>query len=127
MNKKRRASVAKLINKRKENIKHISDDLKMNMEKIPEITATEGERKLYDARNRHIIIIIATMMKSTHLRARTKWRREMKELKHKREEQRKNATMVKKYYNYVLNRPGYEPKPTLLYEKVNEQTKIIDG
>jgi hypothetical protein len=47
------------------------------------------------------------MMKGIHLRARTKWRREMKELKHKREEQRKNATM--------------------LYEKFNEQTKIIDG
>ena len=81
MNKKRRATVAKLINKRKENIKHISDDLKMNMEKIPEITATEGEWKLYDVRNWHII---TTIMKGTHLRARTKWRREMKELKHKR-------------------------------------------
>ena len=92
--------------------------------KIPETTATEGEWKLYDAQNRHII---TTMMKGTHLRARTKWRREMKELKHKREEQRKNATTVKNYYNYVLKRPGYEPKPTVLYEKVNEHTKIIDG
>jgi hypothetical protein len=54
------------------------------------------------------------MMKGTHLRARTKWRREMKELKHKREEQRKNATTVKHHYNYVLKRPGYEPKPTVL-------------
>ena len=96
----------------------------MNMMEIPETTATEGEWKLYDAQNRHII---TTMMKGTHLRARTKWRREMKELKHKREEQRKNATTVKNYYNYVLKRPGYEPKPTVLYEKVNDQTNIIDG
>ena len=122
--KKRRASVAKLINKIKENSKHISDDLRMNMVEIPETTATEGEWKLYDAQNRHII---TTMMKGTHLRTRTKWRREMKELKHKREEQRKNATTVKNYYNYVLKRPGYEPKPTVLYEKLNEHTKIIDG
>ena len=27
----------------------------------------------------------------------------------------------------MLKRPGYEPKPTVLYEKVNERTKIIDG
>ena len=91
--KKRRASVAKLINKIKENSKHISDDLRMNMMEIPETTATEGEWKLYDAQNRHII---TTMMKGTHLRARTKWRRKMKELKHKREEQRKKCNNSKK-------------------------------
>ena len=84
--KKRRASVAKLIIKIKENSKHMSDDLRMNMEEMPEIKATEGVWKLYDARNRHTI---TTMMKGTHLRARTKCRREMKELKHKREKQRK--------------------------------------
>ena len=53
--------------------------------------------------------------------------REMRELKHKRGEQRENATTTKKYYNYVLKRPGYEPTPTVLYKKVNEKTKIIDG
>ena len=58
-------------------------------------------------------------MKGTHLRARTKWRREMKELKNTREEQRKTAQQVKNYYNYVLKRPGYEPKATVLYEQQN--------
>ena len=38
---------------------------------------------------------------------------------------KENATMVKRYYKYVLKRPGYEPKPTVLYEKINEQTKLL--
>ena len=63
------------------------------MSETPHMEANEGEWKLYKAKNRNII---TQMMKGTHLRARTKWRREMKELKHKREEQRKTAQQVKK-------------------------------
>ena len=122
--KKRRAGVAKLIKKIKQDSKNISDDLRMDMSETPHMEANEGEWKLYEAKNRNTI---TQMMKGTHLRARTKWRREMKELQHKREEQRKTAQQVKNYYNYVLKRPGYEPKATVLYEKQNEEIKIIEG
>ena len=70
--KKRRASVAKLIHKIKANSKYISEDLKTKMVETPDTSATDGEWKMYDALNRYII---TKMMKGTHLRARTKWRR----------------------------------------------------
>jgi hypothetical protein len=89
---------------------------------IPEITASQGEWKLYDARNRHVI---TTMMKSTPLRARTKWRREMKELKHKREEQRKNATTVKKLLQLCAEKARVRANQRCCTRKLTSKQKLL--
>ena len=54
--------------------------------------------------------------KGTTMRARNKWRLQLKEFKKKREEQRKIPQEVKKYYNYALKRPAQAEKPEVLFD-----------
>ena len=61
------------------------------------------------------------------MRARVKWRQQMKNLKSKRENQRKNQQEVKQYYNYVLKRKSHTSKPTVLYENQGSEIKLIEG
>jgi hypothetical protein len=51
----------------------------------------------------------------------------MKNLKSKRENQRKNQQEVKQYYNYVLKRKSHTSKPTVLYENQGSEIKLIEG
>ena len=53
--------------------------------------------------------------KGTTMRARNKWRLQLKEFKKKREEQRKIPQEVKKYYNCALKRPAQAEKPEVLF------------
>ena len=50
------------------------------------------------------------------MRARNKWRQQLKEYKKRREEQRKIPHEVKKYYNYALKRPPQAEKPEVLFD-----------
>ena len=73
------------------------------------------------------INLLRKTQKGLHMRARVKWRQQMKNLKVKRENQRKNQQEVKQYYNYALKRKSHTAKPTVLYENMGSEIKIIDG
>ena len=69
--------------------------------------------KKYEKLIRKMLII---WEKGTSMRARNKWRLQLKEFKKKREEQRKIPQEVKKYYNYALKRPTQAEKPEVLFD-----------
>ena len=69
--------------------------------------------KKYEKLIRKMLII---WEKGTTMRARNKWRLQLKEFKKKREEQRKIPQEVKKYYNYALKRPAQAEKPEVLFD-----------
>ena len=65
------------------------------------------ELKSYERKLRKMLMI---WEKGTTMRARNKWRQQLKEYKKRREEQRKIPHEVKKYYNYALKRPHRRQK-----------------
>ena len=65
--------------------------------------------------------------KSLNTRERNKWRIKIKHYKHRREEQRKSQSELKKYIKYALQRPTPEQKPLTMMEQTKQGMVIIDG
>ena len=76
---------------------------------IPQSLSSDDEWRSFQKQS---INLLRKTQKGLHMRARVKWRQQMKNLKSKRENQRKNQQEVKQYYNYVLKRKSHTSKPT---------------
>ena len=120
----KRKDVANIVNMIKKRSDQVSDELYHILDKVPKMNDDEGTWRKF---SRSSVRLLKKMQKGIHLRARTKWRGQMKKWKYKRDEQRKNQQEVKKYYNYALKRKPPENKPTVLFEKRQEELHMIEG
>jgi len=120
----KRNKVEEIVNRIKKRGNQISDDVYDIIDKVPNMSAGESEWRKF---TRSSISALRRLQKGIHLRARVKWRQQMKKWKYKKDEQRKNQHEVKKYYDYALKRKPQEAKPTVLYEKVADELIIVEG
>ena len=101
----------------------MSDDLLMTLTSIP----STSRRDVWHTYQNKILGTIRENQKSLNTRERNKWRIKMKHYKHRREEQRKSQSELKKYINYALQRPTPEQKPLTMMEQTKQGMVIIDG
>ena len=122
--RRKRNRVSGLVKKIIRRSKDVSDDVHMTLDKTPDTDANERDWYTY---TKQAGDTLAKMQTTLHLRARVKWRRQMRKWKYNRDAQRKKAHEVKKYYNYALKRTPPEKKPTVLYERKDGEMKVIEG
>ena len=120
----KRHKVEEIVNRIKKQSNQISDDVYNIIDEVPDSNAGESVWRKF---TRTSISALKSLQKGIHLGARVKWRQQMKKWKYKKDEQRKNQHEVKKYYDYALKRKPQAAKPTVLYEKIDEELIIIEG
>jgi len=70
---------------------------------------------------------LLTLQRGVHVRARAKWRGQMKLLKGKRDDQRKIQQELKKYIKYALKRPAQAGKVEVLTEIIDGKINVMDN
>ena len=90
---------------------------------LRQISDVKEGRKAWKTYEHTVRSMLRKARKGVHLRARVKWRTQMKEFKHCRDQQRENTQELKKYLDYALKRTGPAPKSAVLLQETKEGIK----